>query len=118
MNDFQNYESKYPRLPTLSELGNLFNTNNLRTKSFDFNKSLGIKKIKNSDNENLSGYNETLFLKKIHNKDITNNNKKIIFNSNFSKNDNEEKNQNVNTQCINNSYRPKINKKYHFNNRF
>ena len=127
MNDFQNYESKYPRLPTLSELGNLFNTNNLRTKSFDFNKSLGIKKIKNSDNENLSGYNETLFLKKIPNnyfaksntnKDITNNNKKIIFNSNFSKNDNEEKNQNVNTQCINNSYRPKINKKYHFNNRF
>ena len=130
MNDFQNYESKYPRLPTLNELGNLLNTNNLRTKSFDFNKSLGIKKMKNSDNENkenFSGYNETLFLKKIPNnyfaksntnKDVINNNKKIIFNSNFSKNDNEEKNQNVNTQYINNSYRPKIKKIYSINNRF
>ena len=132
MNDFHNYESKYPRLPTLKELGNLFNTNNLRTKSFDFQKNMGSKIINNkfSDNEskdNETGYNEALFLKKLsnknsntnNNKDITNNNKKIIFNSKCGKNNFEENNKCVNSKySVNNSYRPIINKKYNIANRF
>jgi hypothetical protein len=132
MTDFHNYESKYPRLPTLKELGNIFNTNNLRTKSFDFHKNMGSKIINNklSDNEskdNGTGYNEALFLKRLsnknsitnNNKDITNNNKKIIFNSKYGKNNFEENNKCVNSKySVNNSYRPIINKNYNIANRF
>ena len=135
MNDFHNYESKYPRLPTVQELGNLFNTNNIRTKSFDFHKNMGSKILNNkySDNEskdNGFGYNETLFLKKLpnrnltttnnnNNKDIGNNNRKIIFGTKYEKNNFEENNKCANTKYnTNGSYRPIINKKYNVTNRF
>ena len=129
--DFDNYESKYPRLPTLNELGYLLN----KTKNFNLN--LNKNKIENDKKDNtgiFNNTNKTLFLKKSinvkkstnanlesdkHNKD--NNDKKFMFKSNLVIDDNERKNSFMNEQIKINIYKtvnPMINTKFDIDNHF
>jgi len=113
--DFQDYQSKYPRLPTLNELSYLLNNpaNNLRTKSFDFdNINLDLKNKLNS---------KSVFLRKkseySQKRDIKYNSGKYILKTNANNFDERKDNFNSKTN-LNENYKPIINKKYHFDNRF
>ena len=100
--DFNNYESKYPRLPTLNELGYLLN----KTKKFNLN--LKNNKFENDKKDSILNYSsqKALFLKKPtninlvsenHNNDnYKKNNKKFVFKSNLVIDDYERKNSFIN----------------------
>ena len=121
--DFQNYESKYPRLPTLTELGYLLNNKNIKKKNIENEKII-------STNNIISNSNKTLFLRQSKNINLENSkynednknlkkNKRYIFKSTLiNKNDDEKKNQ-INKEIdIYRTYRPVISKKYDVNTRF
>ena len=123
VDDFQYYESKYPRLPTLSELGYL-----LKSKNFKKNNMEEEKKEKIFSYNSINNNNKTFFLKKSKNinletskynednKDLKQS-KKHIFKSTLINDDkkNNQINKNVN---IYKTYRPVISKKYDVNSRF
>ena len=125
--DFNNYESKYPRLPTLNELGYLFN----KTKKFNLN--LKKNKFENDKKDSILNYNsqKALFMKKSininlksdnHNNEKNNdknNDKKFMFKSNLVIDDNERKNSFINKPIsIYKTVNPMVNKKYDIDNNF
>ena len=131
IDDFHNYESKYPRLPTLSEMGYLLNnTRILKTRSFNFSKNLETRNnigndIENEKNNILNLNNSKSLFKKndnnnknnFFNKKVSTTNNKYILKSTIVNNEDIDKN---NKKDINvyKTYRPKISEKYDINNRF
>ena len=124
IDDFQNYKSIYPRLPTLNELRNYLNNSNIvKTQSFDFKKTKKNKfeYVKTEPTNNYSR-NKTLDIKnetdnnyeniKFDNKDLKKSKKTNFVNNN-------KNNNNINKDInIYKTYRPVISKKYDISNRF
>ena len=124
IDDFQNYKSIYPRLPTLNELRNYLNNSNIvRTQSFDFKKTKknNFEYVKTEPTNNYSR-NKTLDIKnetdnnyeniKFDNKDLKKRKKTNFVNNN-------KNNNNINKDInIYKTYRPIISKKYDISNRF
>ena len=120
--DFDNYQSKYPRLPSLNELGYLLN------KTKNFNLSLMKNKFENDNKDNILNYTskKALFLKKSTNINLESgksnneqNKKKFMFKSNLAIDDYERKNSFINKPInIYKTVNPMINKKYDINNNF
>ena len=136
IDDFQNYESKYPRLPALNELDYLLNnTKNVKSRGFNFSKNYESRNnigtdIENEKNSvlNLDGSKSLIFKKIVDtnngknnyfNKKSSLNNKKFILKSNVVINENLNKDKDIKKDInVYKTYRPKINKQYDINSRF
>ena len=136
IDDFQNYESKYPRLPALNELDYLLNnTKNVKSRGFNFSKNYESRNnigtdIENEKNSvlNLDGSKSLIFKKIVDtnngknnyfNKKSSLNNKKFILKSNVVINENLNKDKDIKKDInVYKTYRPKINKQYDIISRF
>ena len=116
LHDFQNYESKYPRLPTSNELKFFVNSSkNLKTNSLVF-KNIKKRIFENDKKDcNLSRnyYLETDI--NIENNENIKKNNQYLVKSNIGKNDSVKTNINKDIN-IYKTYRPVISKKYDINN--
>ena len=121
--DFQNYESKYPRLPTSNELNYFLNSSkNLKTNNLAFK---NIKKrIFENDKKDINSRNNYLETDiNIENSKLNMDNEKIKENKQYIVNitvgNNDITQRNINKEAnIYKTYRPLISKKYDINNRF
>jgi hypothetical protein len=130
--NFEDYKSKYPRPPTLTELGHLFNTSKIvKKKSYDLsniNSDSQRKIMKNYLNEKIGkndySHHKTKFFNTFtenndNTQNISNKNKKNLLNQYTFSAINKSKNKNSKTEMnISDTYKPVINKKYNINNRF
>jgi len=129
---FEDYKSKYPRPPTLNELGHLFNTSKIvKKRSYDLSNInsdsqrkirknyMNEKREKNDYSHHKAKFLNTFSENNDNTQNISNKNKKYILNQDTFSSINKDKNKNSNTEMnISDTYKPVINKKYNINNRF